>query len=450
MQTDVLTSLFHRPGRLCTRADLLTAITALHTQPQRHGYSLILFSIDRFKLINSRFGPTHADGVLRRVANVAMRALNRRGLLGRWGGDEYMCVLPDTDGPRAITVAEIIRGRMAQQVIPMGAEVAAVTCSFGVACYPDSGNDVRGVLAAADAALYEAKRSGRNRVLHANANALLTTTVGGLVETALREERIMPAYQPIFDLHSGALAAEEALARLITTEERVMAACDFIDAASQYQLTPRIDATIARCALLRLAHRAEQGIRSVVFVNVSGGLLNHPDLIAELAGMLRQVRAFPHTKHRGLVLEMTERELFGEPNTVRSLLAPLIEAGAALALDDFGSGYSSLHYLADLPISYIKIDGRLIRRLHESRIRAIIRGIQRTASDLGLTTLAEYVEHERQANMLREIGIDWGQGHHFGAAMIDEIEATTRRHLSVNWARGYYYGQSRPPTARGH
>jgi EAL domain-containing protein (putative c-di-GMP-specific phosphodiesterase class I) len=77
-----------------------------------------------------------------------------------------------------------------------------------------------------------------------------------------------------------------------------------------------------------------------------------------------------------------------------------------------------------------------VRRLHESRIRAIIRGIQRTASDLGLKTLAEYVEHERQANVLREIGVDWGQGHYFGEARLDETESTTRRHLNVNWQRG--------------
>jgi len=448
VQTDVLSLPFHRPGRLWTRAELLETVTALHAQPQPSGYSLILFSVDRFKLINTRFGPTHADGVLRRVAGIALRTLARKGLVGRWGGDEYLCVMPNTDAPHALALAELIRARVAAQVIPMGAEVATVTCSFGVACYPQSGHDVRILLAAADSALYEAKRNGRNRVRHAEGDATPVSTLGALVELALREERVMPAYQPIFDLSQGDFVAEEALARLITTEERVMAANDFIDAAAQLQLTPRVDAAVMRCALLRLARRADHNDRTVIFVNVSGGLLNHPDLIKDLAVLLRQTPTPAHAKHRKLVLEMTERELFGEPETVRARLAPLIEAGAALALDDFGSGYSSLHYLADLPVSYIKIDGRLVRRLHESRIRAIIRGIQRTASDLGLITLAEYVEHEHQANVLREIGVDWGQGHHFGAAMVDETEATTRRHLSVNWAHGYYYAQSRPPTAR--
>lgn len=436
MQTDVLSRLVHPPRRLWTRTELLDAVTGLHAQPQPHGYSLILFSIDRFKLVNNRFGPARADAVLRHVGAIALRALNGRGAIGRWGGDEYMCILPNTDASRAIAAAERLRARIAAQVIPVGAEVATVTCSFGVATYPQSALDVRALLAAADSAAYEAKRTGRNRVLLASIESLPQSAIGALVEAALREERIMPAYQPIFDLRTGKFVAEEALARLITPDEQLMIAGNFIDAASQLQLTPRIDATVMRCALLRLARRSQHGGRAATFVNVSGGLLNHPGLIKQLATSLSELPAGAAAKHRGLVLEMTERELFGEPHTARALLAPLIDAGAALALDDFGSGYSSLHYLADLPISYIKIDGRLVRRLHESRIRAIIRGIQRTASDLGLTTLAEYVEHERQANVLREIGVDWAQGHYFGEARLDETEPTTRRHLNVNFDRG--------------
>jgi len=137
-------------------------------------------------------------------------------------------------------------------------------------------------------------------------------------------------------------------------------------------------------------------------------------------------------------------KLLGDPETVKSLFAPFVEHGFKLALDDFGSGYSSFQYLADLPVSFLKIDGRLIQRLHESRIRAIVRGIQNTARELGLITLAEYVEQERQANILREMGVNWAQGHYFSKAAMDEKEAGQRRSMSVNWAQGYYYRRPGP------
>jgi len=428
---ELLGFLFHRSNRLVERTELLDALSAIHARPgaNRHGYGLILFSIDRFKLINSRFGPAPADIVLRRVASAAIRVLGRRGLIGRWGGDEFLCILPDTDTARAAELGEQLRQRIADLVIPLDGNLATVTCSFGIACYPAGGIDIRTLLAAADTALHEAKRTGRNRVVHANAECVPAPAVGGLLETALREERVMPAYQPIFDLESGRMVAEEALARIVTTDEKIMPASEFIDAASRFQLTHRIDCIVIACAQQRLAAYRARGHQRIIFVNVSGGLLHHPQV----------VRALTAATGHGLVVEITERELVGDVDEVRRVLAPLTDAGLRLALDDFGSGYSSLHYLADLPVSYLKIDGRLVKRLHESRIRAIIRGIQSTASELGLTTLAEYVEHERQANVLREIGVNWGQGHYFGKATVDESEASTRRHLSVNWAQGYYY-----------
>lgn len=439
---DMLGFFFHRSKRLLARPELLDALTTVHARPyaNRRGYGLVLFSIDRFKLINNRFGPAHADTALRRVATVAVRTLGRRGLIGRWGGDEFLCVIPDADMARAAELGEQLRRRIDELVIPLGAHITAVTCSFGVACYPDSGRDIRSLLAAVDAALHEAKRTGRDRVVLASGERVSAPAMGGLLETALREERVMPAYQPIFDLESGRMVAEEALARIVTTDEKIMPASEFIDAASQFQLTHRIDCAVVACALQRLATHSARGSNRIIFVNVSGSLLHHSQLIKELAAAAHQLPSRSNGRMRhGLVVEITERELLSDVEEARRLLAPLADAGLGLALDDFGAGYSSLHYLADLPVSYLKIDGRLVKRLHESRIRAIIRGIQGTASELGLTTLAEYVENERQANVLREIGVNWGQGHYFGKATVDESEASTRRHLSVNWAQGYYY-----------
>ena len=115
-----------------------------------------------------------------------------------------------------------------------------------------------------------------------------------------------------------------------------------------------------------------------------------------------------------IVIEVTERELLDDLPAARNMLQPFLDFGMRLALDDFGSGYSSYKYLADLPFSFLKIEGSLIRRVTEPRIRTIVQGIQRTAADLGLISLAEYIENEQIADIVREIGVDWGQGYHFG------------------------------------
>lgn len=435
-----------KPIEAINRSELLSSLETLLKESRRahRPCSLILFSIDRFRLINGRFGHAEADTVLRRVAVSARQFLRDKGMVGRWGGDEFMCVLPGADVVTSYRIAEQLRQRIVGEVISVGMGVTTVTCSFGVACHPENGSDTESLLVAAEEALYTAKHSGRNRVLHASGLESPVFTLGGIVETALREERVMPAYQPIFNLNTGDLVAEEALARIITTDEKVLEAHEFIDAACQLQLTHKIDRVLFESALRRSTDHASRGKRVTVFVNVSGNLLRHPKLIAELAEATRCVCAEDkHGSFKRLVIEITERELFDDPEAARRLFAPFLDFGLGLALDDFGSGYSSFQYLADLPVSYLKLDGRLIQRLNESRIRAIVRGIRNTAADLGLITLAEYVEHERQANILREIGVDWAQGHYFGKATMDENEASRRRHLSVNWAQGYYY--RRPP-----
>ena len=427
-------------GKLPGRAEILARLESLLAENPPGGFGVVLFSIDRFQFINSRYGHAPADTVLERVGAAAKQLLRHKGLVGRWGGDEFLCLLTAADGAAADAMAEQLRARIADLVIPLDSSVLTVTCSFGAAAHPDNGADADALLAAANAALLQARQSGRNRVVRASGPESRVFRIGGVVETALREERIMPAYQPIFDLVSGRIVAEEALARIVTTGDEVLAADEFIDAASQLQLTHKIDRAVVAAVLRRCAAMTADD-RRALFVNVSGDMLRRPELVRELLETARTARA---AEGGEVVLEITERELLGDPETVKSLFAPFVEHGFKLALDDFGSGYSSFQYLADLPVSFLKIDGRLIQRLHESRIRAIVRGIQNTARELGLITLAEYVEQERQANILREMGVNWAQGHYFSKAAMDEKEAGQRRSMSVNWAQGYYYRRPGP------
>jgi diguanylate cyclase (GGDEF)-like protein len=424
------------------RATLLKTLeTAIARAARRHRQvGTVLFSVDRFKLIISRFGHREADALLNRVAAVAKGVLGEHGKMGAWGGDEFLCILPDADATTSLRIAEEMCRAVEQIIIPISTDITNVTASFGVACYPDDGHDVKYLLIAADEALHHAKSTGRNRVGLARDLPARLLDMGSLLETALREDRVMAAYQPIVDLETGQVVAEEALARIITAEGDVIAAEDFIDVASQFQLIHKIDRAIVLSAFNRCAsgYRPWPDKPITQFINISADLLRHPQVLKELLLFARTHCDQGADETKPLVIEVTERELLANLEATRRTLAPFLEFGLRLALDDFGSGYSSFQYLADLPVSFLKIDGGLIRRVHEPKVRALVRGIQNIASELNLTTLAEFVETERQVDILRDTGIDWAQGHHYGQAVLNEEEARERRRMSVNWTRGYY------------
>lgn len=429
------------------RAALQEGLEVIWKQSKIHGrrFALILFSIDRFKLVNGRFGHRHADAVLKGIEKVATKTIGGRGKLGRWAGDEFLCILPDADPEKALSIARELRRDVANTAFPVDSSIINITASFGLANFPDDGPEIKTLLVCADEALHQAKHAGRNRVVVAAELELHTMQMGHVLDTALREERVMPAYQPIVDVQSGKIVAEEALARIVGTDGKVMAAEEFMPVASQFQLVHKIDRTVVLSAFHRYLSCLHDQKPIIHFVNISGDLLRHPELFKELLESAKNLYAIDsnlNAQQFPLVIEITERELLDSPELTRRMLDPFIDLGLQLALDDFGSGYSSFHYLVDLPVSYLKIDGRFTQRIQEPRVRAIVHGIQNTASDLGLVTLAEHVETADQAEALRQIGINWAQGHYYGAARLDEREADARRQMSVNWSSGFYYQKS--------
>lgn len=430
--------------RFMSRTLLTKALKLACVRSERGGAPLavILFSIDRFRLINHRFGYAFANRVLRRVCGTAGASLGRNAVVGRWGNDEFLGILHDCNPRQARSAAKALNEAISGLVIAADQNVLNVTVSIGIACVPQDGAAPQEIMNVLDEALYEAKRRGRERIVAAEHLERRIFRMGAVLETALRENRVVPAYQPIVDLRTSRVVAEEALARIVTADGKVLAADEFIEAAGQFRLTYKIDWTVLLSALTR---RQTHDDDIVHFVNVSGDLLRYPRLLMELLASAKT--SFPRkgaADVKPLVIEVTERELLENMDMTRERLAPFVDFGVQLALDDFGSGYSSFQYLADLPISFLKIDGRLISRIAEPRVLSIVRGIRAVAADLGITTLAEYVETPQQVELLRDVGIDWAQGHFFGPAALDQSVADHRRALSINWADGYYYQKDVP------
>ncbi len=413
---DALTGLLNRPA-------VHAALEHVHARAQREElpYATILIDVDQFKAINDQYGHEAGDAILVQVAQSISAAVRDGDWVGRWGGEEFLALLPEAEADEALRVAERIRARVGSAPIVIGTPAPVqLTISGGVACYPLDGMDVKGLLGVADAALYEAKDAGRDRIQRPSSRGRRIYTMASKIEEGLRFDRIQPAYQPIVDLRNGETVGYQTLARLVDTDAcRVIEASEFIEVASLRHLIHRIDFNMIRATLHRCRSEMDAGHYLLHFVNVSAGLLRRPDVITSLVRILRAQQHAGLSSEHPIVLEVTERD-FLDSRQALDMLDPFIDLGVRLAVDDFGSGYSSFRYLADLPVAFLKIEGELVRQAQTvPKARAIIHGIHDIASELGMVTLAEGVEEGATANRMRELDIDMAQGFHFGRPVLE-------------------------------
>jgi len=387
-------------------------------EAQRGAYSLLLLDLDHFKIVNDRFGHATGDQVLAQVGRRIAHKVRELDTVGRWGGEEFLCLLPQVNRSLAEEIAERIRAGLEIEPVEYQGRRIRITSSIGVATYPDDGLHPDALLAKADAALYEAKRSGRNRIQSGTRHAGNVFALANIIEKSLKEDRVRPAYQRVVNLVTGEECGLEALARIQLDNLQVMDATYFIPAAEQLHLVHLIDHRIIQNALMRCVDRtlADQPVPAM-FVNFSADFLRHPDLVEDILDTVRQQCALCGDRIgeiNPLVIEITERQFMEDMSEAREALKPLLDMGLRIAIDDFGAGYSSLNYLAELPVSFIKLERSLVQRVTtEPRVCAILRGVQELAADLGVITIAEGIESEDSYQALQRLGVDWGQGYYF-------------------------------------
>ena len=405
---------------LPNRAYVQERLESLHrrAEVQRGIYSLLLLDLDHFKIVNDRFGHATGDQVLAQVGRRIAHNVRELDTIGRWGGEEFLFLLPEVGRPLAEEIAERVRAGLEARPVEYQGRQIRVTSSIGVATYPDDGLHPDALLAKADSALYEAKRSGRNRIQSVTREAGNVFALAHIIEKSLREERVRPAFQPVINLVSGKTCGAEALARIQLDDRQLMEAAYFIPAAEQLHLVHLIDHRVIQSAVMRCtAKKLGDEPISAMFVNFSADFLRHPDLVEDILETVKQQRALFGRRYdevMPLVIEITERQFMDDVSEAKETLQPFLDLGLRIAIDDFGVGYSSLNYLVELPVSFIKLEGSLVRRITgEERVRSVLRGIQEMAADLGVVTVAEGVEDEETVKMLREMGVDWAQGYYF-------------------------------------
>lgn len=405
--------------RLANRNTMQQTINHLHNDYKKLDkiYSILLLDVDRFKLINDSYGHNIGDQLLQLIAERLQLFIRDKDNIGRWGGEEFLCILPDAGINTACEIAERICFEISDQPFILESHIIHVTVSIGIASFPKDGNTPEELFRTADTTLYEAKQNGRNRIHSSRQSTGNIFSIGTQLENALNENRITPVFQPIFELSSGKQIAEEALARIQDNNGELIEAHTFIDAAVELQMVHRIDHQIIKKIITRCTNIFAETQSSLPhFVNVSADLLRHPHLVKDIIKFASEKCiecGYDKCDKKPIVIEITEQELLGDMDEVKNLLAPFIEFGMPLAIDDFGSGYSSLTYLADLPIKYLKFDGLLIKRVaYEDKSKKIINGIQKMAESLELITIAEHIENQATLDVLRELGVDWGQGYY--------------------------------------
>ena len=373
--------------------------------------SLVLLDLDHFKVVNDTLGHAAGDTVLVELARL-LGTLRRPGdEIARLGGDEFVLVLEGIPAEAGRMVAERLRRAVHEHRFEVGGRRFDLGVSIGVV--PIDGRlGAPALLALADSALYSAKERGRNRVVLVDASVTPTplseaSVWASRVKDALRDRRFLLAYQPIFRLETGQAAHYEALLRLLDDGGGLVGPGAFLPAAEQFGLLPQLDLWVVDEVLSTLRGRTDLE----VFVNLSGASLGEETHLLAIEERIRESGVGPGR----LAFEVTETTAVRDMIAAREWMRRLRDMGCRFALDDFGIGFSSFSYLQSLPADYVKIDGSFIRDLDSNLAnRALVKAIDTVAHTLGKETIAEQVENLGSVAVLRELGVEFGQGFALG------------------------------------
>lgn len=376
-------------------------------------FGLLVIDLDNFKSINDTYGHHIGDRFLQEFADTIRRALRSEDILARYGGDEFVVLLPEVKEVDAYTAAERVVAAAADTSIylPDGTRVKA-SVSIGLALYPQHGDNKKDLFLLADNMMYKAKREGKNRVALPSESDVVEAyrKIGEknqIVLRALEEKLVRPYFQPLLRAASGRIEAVEVLSR-IQIESGLLEAGEFIELAEQMGVIHKLDYLVMDLAFAEANRVAYRGL---MFINLSPRAM----VLSEFLGEVKKLVARHGMAPERIVFEITERETIKNISLLTRFVAALKMDGFLLAVDDFGSGFSSYHYLKHFPIDFLKIEGEFVLNMVKShRDAAFVRSMVSLARELGIHTVAEYVESEEVLQQAKAAGVDYMQGWHIG------------------------------------
>ena len=381
--------------------------------------ALLFLDIDNFKYVNDNFGHRAGDQLISGVGGVLREVMTEYdGQLFRIGGDEFAIHLPDALRKDAIGVAEkVLEAFHHYRFLYNGKQqVSNLTASIGIALYPFHGNDLASLLSNVDMAMYQAKDRGRNCYALFDQEAKNMRSIHKRVHwakklrDALDEDRFVLYSQPVVRLADRKLMHQEILLRLHDEHGKLILPGDFIETAESIGLIQEIDMQVATKILRHLQTTSNGQQKRRYFVNLSRASISDPRWVRRFLYLLKA----HDTASSQLVFEITETAAMSEIDVTLAFIHELKNMGCRIALDDFGSGFSSFYYVKKFDVDYLKIDGHFVHDLTQDQSsRFFVKALNDIGQGLRKQVIAEWVENQEQLQALIEMGTQYGQGYLF-------------------------------------
>ena len=403
---------------LPNRNELKGRMAQTFSRAKRRGgnFALMYIDLDNFKNVNDNLGHDYGDLLLQQVAERLGLCIRTEDTVARIGGDEFNVLLEDVTDSQIANTAERILEQVSKPYLVKEHQVF-VSASIGIAVYPKDAEDLETLVKHADSAMYLAKDKGKNsyQFFTSDLKEKLSHRIKleNELHKAIEFDELQLAYQPEFNLQTGALIGAEALLRWKNKEFGDISPRDFIPIAEESDLILDIGEWVIENAVNQLNKWRHEGtpLRGTLFVNVASRQLMRQPLLAIITRQMEKYRLPPGS----IGIEITERTLMSNIEDMSRKLHKIELEGIPIAIDDFGTGYSSLSYLKSFPISFLKIPNQFVDGIaFDESDKGIATAIHSVSSALKLQTIAEGIETDEQLEVLREMGCHSGQGYILG------------------------------------
>ena len=386
-------------------------------QAEEAAHMLFYMDLDRFKVVNDSCGHLAGDNMLREIASLIKEQVRDSDFVGRLGGDEFGALLIGCPIDKARQIATDVCNAVADYRFVWKDKIFNIGISIGLVEISHVSGKAQDVISAADSACYVAKQEGRGQVhVYSARDEVLARERGDIewlseLQAALHEDGFELAVQPIIAMSSGADSgpAVEVLIRLPGVRRSSVDTAEFLQPADRYQLMPQIDRWVVNATLTALSGGEIKlpGRRSCA-INISGQTLADEAFLGFVVDALDRSAIMPSS----ICFEVTEGAILSNIQQAQRFIEVLHGIGCEFSLDDFGSGLGSFSSLKHLPIDYLKIDGTYTRNLRSDRVnQEMVAAMIKLARTMHFRVVAEQVEHQEDFDWLREIGVDFMQGH---------------------------------------